>query len=150
MEQFDPEAAARVWQRVQGRQEPGPVGEDLRPLMQAVQELAAVYRRLLGQASGRNKDLLRRLVEGETANLACLKGIQTLRGGQMPKGNPLPGGNEPGRKALEKCYHRTRRLAGEYTARSAEPEFGAVFYAMAERERELCALAAEAIGEMRR
>lgn len=150
MEQFDPEVAARVWQRVQGRQEAEPAGEDLRLLMQTEMELAAVYRRLAGQASGRSRELLRRLYEGEMANLACLKGIQTLRGGQMPKGNTLPGGKEGAGKALEKCYHRTRRLAGEYTARSAEAEFGAVFYTMAERERELCALAAEVIGEMLR
>lgn len=145
MEQFDPAVEQQVWQRVMGK--PGPMlGEDLRPLMQMVQELAAVYRRLAGQSTGRSRELLRRLQEGEMANLACLKGIQTLRGGPMPKGNPLPGDREGAGKALEKCYHRSRRLTGEYTARSAEPEFGGVFYEMAERERRLCALAAEAIG----
>lgn len=148
MEQLDPEMAARVWQRVQGRQEP--VGEDLRPLMQTVQELAAAYRRLAGQTSGRSRELLRRLHEGQMANLACLRGIQILRGGPMPKGNTLPMGKEGTGKALEKCYHRSRRLAGEYTARSTEMEFGGVFYEMAERERKQCALAAEAIGEMGR
>ena len=150
MEQFDPEVAARVWQRVQGQREPEARGEDLRPLMQTVQELAAAYRRLAGQTSGRSRELLRRLHEGQMANLACLKGLQTLRGGPIPKGNILPPGKEGAGKTLERCYHRSRRLAGEYTARSTEMEFGGVFYEMAERERRLCALAAEAIGEMGR
>ena len=146
MEHIDPEMARRVWQRVQGQSEPVATGEDLRPLMCTVQELAAVYRKLWANSSGRSKELLKRLQQAEAANYACLKGIQSLRGGRPPKGNLPPMANEPAEKALEKCYHRTRRLMAEFTARSAESEFGAVFYAMGERERELCAILMELVG----
>lgn len=148
MEQFDGAMEERVWQRVLGQPGPEPSGEDLRPLMQQLQEQLGAYKKLWSQASGRSRELLRRLQEGERENLACLKGIQTLRGGPMPKGNPLSGGREPAEKTLERCYHRSRRLMAEYTARSAGAEFGGVYHVMAERQRVLCALTAEVLGEL--
>ena len=148
MERLDGAMEERVWQRVLGQPGPEPAGDDLRPLMQQVQEQMGGYKKLWSQASGRSRELLHRLQEGERENFACLKGIQILRHGPVTKSKPLPGVREPAGKILEWCYHRSRRLMGEYTARSAGSEFGAVFYVMAERQRMLCALAAEALGEL--
>lgn len=146
MEAWDRSAEERVWQRVLGR--PGEVqgGEDLRPLLQTAQELAAVYRRLHRDVSGGKRALLSRLHEGETANAACLRGMLVLRGRQPGKGNVLPPVGEAWGKALEKCYHRTCRQLVEYTARSVGAEFGEVFRHMADRERELCGLIVELLG----
>ena len=148
MERLDGTMEERIWQRVLGQPGPEQMGEDLRPLMQQVQEQMGAYKKMWSQASGRSRELLRRLQEGERENFACLRGIQLLRNAPAPKGDLLPGGGGPARKILERCYHRSRRLMGEYTARSASSEFGAVFYGMAERQRMLCALVAETLGEL--
>ncbi len=148
MAQFDSAKAARVWQRVQDT--PKSQAEDLRPLIQEVQSLAAVYRQVSAQTSGRIKGLLATLHEDALRDMAALKGLQHLRGGLLPRANALPGNSSPAVKALEKCYHRSRRLAGEYTARSVDPEWGMVFAVLADRARVNCALTAEIIGELAR
>jgi len=134
----------RVWNRVLAG--PGESGEDLRHLMHAASENAMDYYHLLRRASGRNKEALQRLYDRARVNLNCLQGLQTLRFGTAAKLHPLPQTGEPMGKLLEKCYHRTRRAIMEYTARSAEPEFGAVFAVMADRERDNAALIAELLG----
>ena len=134
----------RVWQRVLSG--PGESGEDLRHLMHAASENAMCYFHLLRRATGRNREALQRLYDRARVNLNCLRGLQTLRFGTAGKLTPLPAAGESLEKALEKCYHRTRRAMTEYTARSAEPEFGAVFAVMADRERDNAALIAELLG----
>lgn len=146
MEQWDRGMEERVWQRVMGRPGEAQGSDDLRPLLQTALELAAVYRRLHRDAAGKNRELLIRLHEGEMANAACMKGMMLLRGSQPGKGNVLPSAGEPWARALEKCYHRTRRQLVEYTARSAGAEFGEVFRHMADREQELGALVVELLG----
>ena len=135
---------SRVWQRVLAG--PGESGEDLRPLMHAASENAMDYLHLLRRASGKQKEALQRLYDRARVNLNCLRGLQTLRFGSGGKLTPLPASGESLEKTLTKCYHRTRRAMTEYTARSAEPEFGAVFAVMANRERDNAALIAELLG----
>ena len=134
----------RVWQRVFAG--PGESGEDLRPLIHGAAETAMDYHYLLRRYSGRNREALQQLYDRARVNLNCLRGLQSLRFGASAKGNPMPGSGEPMGVVLQRCYHRTRRAMTEYTARSAEPEFGAVFQVMAEREKENAALIAELLG----
>ena len=86
---------------------------------------------------------------GEKDNAAALAGIGKLSR-QTRENLKLwqPGKEEP-RKALERCYHRTRRCMTEYLARSADGEFGVVFERMAKREGEHCALIAEVLGSLK-
>ena len=135
----------QVWQRVMAQPE-DPARDDLRGLLLAAMELAAAYRYLAGALTGRQRERAKRLHEGEQANIACLKGIGILsgRGEEVLKiWNPS---KEPGRKLLEKCYHKSRRCMVEYMSRSAETEFGTVFRKMADREGEHCAWIAELLG----
>ena len=141
---MDKEMEVRVWQRVLSG--PGQSGEDLRHLMHAASENAMDYWHLLRRATGRNREALQMLYDRARVNLNCLKGLQTLRFGTPGKLTQLPATGETMRKVLETCYHRTRRAMTEYTARSAEPEFGAVFLVMANRERDNAALIAELLG----
>ncbi|MBQ8833468.1 MAG: hypothetical protein IJ001_12755 [Oscillospiraceae bacterium] len=137
----------KVWQRVFA----GPGGQgpmELRPLIRWAAESAAVYRGLM--TGGKHRELLRKLYEEELANLACLRGMAILSGGAQETPGKLSIGREPAEKALEKCYHRTRRAMVEYTARSAEPEYGAVFRTLADRAQEQCALIAQLIGTLGR
>ena len=135
----------RVWQRVT-EQTPAVV-QDAKPLLLAAREQAAVYDRLAKQMSGRNRSVLRKLQEKEGENIACLKGICALQGIPV-KGNAMVTPREPARKALEKCFHRTRRAQTEYMARSIGGEFGEVYRALADRSREQCVLLAELMGRL--
>lgn len=136
----------QVWERVLGQQSEQP-RMDIRPLMLDALERAAVYQRLMQERTGKHKEMLRKLYEGELANVACLRGMAVISGTGAGKPTAMPAPKEPAAKALGKCYHRSCRALTEYTARSAEPEFGVVFLRMAKRQEELCAMAVELLGE---
>ena len=137
----------QVWQRVNACREEGPKN-DLRQLQREAMELAAVYRMLLPQLTGYQREQVMKLQQGERANAAALAGIGKLSrtGGEQLK-LWQPGKEDPA-KLLERCYHRTRRCLTEYLARSAEAEFGTVFDRMAKREGEHCAVIAEVLGRL--
>ncbi len=136
----------QVWQRVFAGTPSK--REDFRGLLVAAMELAALYRQLSQVLTGSPRERVKRLLEGEQANVDCLRGMQMLSGGGMPTTKALPVTKEPARKLLGKSFHLTRRALTEYTARLADPEFGAVFGIMADRERQHCALIAAALGEI--
>lgn len=137
----------QVWQRVLANREETPKN-DLRQLQREAMELAAVYRGLLSQLTGKQREQLLQLQHGERANAAALTGIGLLS--RQPREHLKiwqPGKDTP-KKQLERCYHRTRRCMLEYMARSAEGEFGVVFARMARREGEHCVLIAEVLGNL--
>ena len=136
---------AQVWQRVRSAAEE-PARNDLRQLRREAMELAAAYRSMIPQFSGRQQELARQLYLGEKANGRKLTGIGILcRCPEETLKLWQPGKESPG-KVLERCYHRTRRCAAEYLARSADPEYGTVFRMMADREGEHCGIIAELMG----
>ena len=137
-----------VWQRVFGGPD-NPPSQELGQLIRETSGLAQRYGQLMGTYSGKQRELLRQLREGETANLACLRGILCLAGTPVPVPVPLPGSREPAARTLERCWYQTRRCLVEYTARSAEPEFGPVFRSLADREAEHCVLLARLLGSIR-
>ena len=150
MEMIDPNMEQQVWQRVTGHSATEPRQEDFRSLMLAALEAAAVYRQLAAAFTGTARERVKRLYEGEMANIACLKGIRKLSGGGVGKLPALSAPKEPAEKALEKRYHHARRAMVEYMSRAADPEFGVVFEKIAQREREHCAVLAELIGGLGR
>lgn len=146
METYDPEKAARVWQRVHAKPETRPEGEGLLALIAGEWADAAAYLALSRQCQGRRSAQLRRLFEEEQAHAACLKGIYTLVTGTRPiVRTPLPP-PEPMDVALRKCYGREMRCLAEYESRTADPEYGPVFVRLAAQEREHCKLVLELIG----
>lgn len=135
----------QVWQRVRGTREEASQN-DLRRLQREAMELAAVYRGLLPQMTGKQREQVAKLYHGERANAAALSGIGILsRQSREQLKLWQPGMADPG-KQLERCYHRTRRCMTEYMARSPEPEFGLVFDRMAKRAAEHCVILAELLG----
>ena len=147
MENKDHRTEQQVWQRVRASREEPPK-EDLRQLQREAMELAAVYRSLASQMTGRQQAFLKRLYAGEKANGEALAGIARLSrlGGESLK-FWQPGKEDP-RRLLERCYHRSRRCVVEYLARSADGESGAVFQALSQREQEHCLLIAELLGSL--
>jgi hypothetical protein len=137
-----------VWQRVFAPAVSTAQQEDPAELLRNVRELAAIYAQLMTQTSGKDRQRLQQLHRGELANLNCLKGVAALTGFSPGKLPPLSPKQEPFRKALAGCCHRTRRAILEYTARSSHPETGILFRQMALREEQQYALAAELLGSM--
>lgn len=147
LDNYDHPDEQRVWQRVHACQEEGR-RQDLRQLQREAMELAAIYRRLFSVTAGRPREQLMKLYRGERSNAEMLAGIGKL---SRSSGENLklwdPGKEEPA-KALERCYHRSRRCMTEYLSRSAEGEFGVVFEKLAKREAEHCTVIAEVLGSI--
>ena len=143
----DRKLEAQVWQRVRASAEEPP-RNDLRQMQREAMELAAAYRTLVAQFTGRQQEQSRRLYLGEKANAQALAGIGILSRQEGEAVKLWQPGKEPARKVLERCYHRTRRCMTEYLSRSADGEYGAVFRNMADREGEHCAVIAELLGSL--
>lgn len=135
----------QVWQRVKACREEVPQS-DLRQLQRETMELAAIYRSLSAQLTGRQRELVVKLYRGEKANAAALTGMGILSRQNTEQVKLWQPGKEDPRKLLERCYHRTRRGMMEYLARSADAEFGVVFEKLAKREGEHCWMIAELLG----
>lgn len=112
-------------------------------------ELAAVYRNLAAQLTGKNQELAKKLYAGELDTAQILAGVARLsrQGGENLK-LWQPGKENPG-KALHRCYHQTLRARIEYMARSAEPEYGVVFDALAKGAAERCLGIARLLGGLK-
>lgn len=136
----------RIWQRVFGRggeEQVPPPGQ----LVYLCRQSLAVYRKLLPEARGRNRQFMRQLLEGESENLACLRGLESLRGLGIPETRvPVPNN---AREALRQCWERSAILLREYTARSALGSSGPVYRQMALRQERCCALLAALLGQMK-
>lgn len=144
MEKFDPSMETKVWRRVTAPAPPQR-GEDLGPLIFAAQEAVRDYRFLREKLKG--QDMPRLLLEAALDTLACLKGLQQLRSAAPAKTAPLPPPVPSLRRVLEQSYHRCRRMAAEYTARSADAQWGIVFAKLAQREQENCVRLAGLLGQ---
>lgn len=149
METYDPEKAARVWQRVHASAAIAPDGDSLLALITGEWADAATYLYLSRSRQGREAAALRRLFEEEQSHAACLKGIYTLSTGKKPIIHTVPPAKEPLETALRRCYGREMRSLAEYEARSADPEYGPVFARLAAQEREHCRIVLELLGNLK-
>ena len=149
MTAYDPEKAARVWQRVQGKgPAPGPETPDLPALIAEEWNDAATYLMLSRRFQGRDSALLRRLSQEEQSHAACLRGIYMLSTGSRPVTHTPPPPQEPVETLLRRCYSREMRSLAEYEARAAEPAYGPVFARLAAQEREHCKSVLELLGRL--
>lgn len=152
MKTYDPQQAARVWQRVQG-QTPQPEHRPERELPGLIMEewiSATTYLQLARRMPSREASVLQRLYREEQTHVACLKGIYTLITGEKPVVHTPPTPQEPPELTLRKCYGREMRTLKEYEARAADSEYGPVFSRLAEQEREHCRALLELIGGLDR
>ena len=143
MERMD--KSREVWQRVLNPQ-PAVPRDGLRGLRRESAALEAAYRQLSGGLPGKAGEKAGQLYREEMVISACLRGLEVLRGEDTGKLHYPQPGKEPPLRLLRGCYHRTRNCVAEYTARTVDPETGAVFRALADRAQSQCALIAELIG----
>ena len=139
------EEEQRVWQRVMDRDQPDQSG--LRQLAIQTQQAASQYRRLLKSRVESHRELGKQLLATELENLAALKGLHYMQTGKvlkLPAQTPMMWDT----KQILGQYHIARRMLSEYTARSAEPEWGCVFLAMAKRQEQQCDRLCRLMGHM--
>ena len=137
MNHFDPEKAARVWQRVQGSNaDSAAVG--LQGLLMRAAGDAQVYQSLSRRYTGKASHILQQMAQQEQSHIACLKGICTLVRGAAPSFpvSPLPA--DTPETALRKCYRSALQSLAEYEARSSDPDYGQVFSQLAQQKRTHC------------
>ena len=149
MEKYDPEAAARVWQRVQGKT---PQNEDLDSLPGLIAGEwwdAATYLRLSRQFTGKEAGILRKMFEEEQSHAACLKGIYTLLTGQQLVTQTPAVRQEPLSVILRRCYGREMQCLAHYEKWSGHREYGPVFHRLAQQERAHCAALLEILGNLK-
>ena len=146
MNPYDPQKAARVWQRVQTQQQESRPEGDLQALMMEKRHTAAIYAQLARQLPGKESPILQRLHREEQSHTACLRGICTLIAGDAPIVPTPPIPKDPPELTLRKCYAREMRSLKEYESRMSDPEYGPVFARLAEQEREHCRAVLELIG----
>lgn len=142
------EKEKQIWQRV-FQQSPEPVNTDIKALAAEAMEAAGVYRNLAQVTAGREKEQLKVLLEEEQKNLSCLKGLYRMQTGRQLKHRRFPAQERPDCSTLMKRYHCARRALTEYISRSAEPEWGCVYMAMAKRQEKQCDRLAQLLGHMK-
>ena len=148
METYDPELAARVWQRVRGEGYSGPDCDSLPELIAGEWRDAAVYLHLSRRVKGQDSARLHRLFEEEQSHAACLRGIYKLMTRRREVAQTPPPAMEPVGMMLRKCYARELRSIAEYDSRAKDPEYGPVFRRMADQEREHCRVVLEILGNL--
>ena len=151
MDKLEKGVENRVWQRVRGKQEgsdmPVLQRDNLKSLILTTQENTAALRNLQLQLIGKQWEGLRRL-ENESMKLThSLRGLCALRGENV-KLTPLTAPRDQSRRALEKCFHRSRRLWDEMDRRSDDPEFSMVFRLLRDRCAEHCLTLTELLGKL--
>ena len=147
MNTIDPQKASRVWQRVQGVNQPS--DRELLTMIAREWTDAATYLQLTRQFTGKDSTKLRRLYEEEQAHTACLKGIYTLITGTRPNVKVLPIAGPDPEAILRRLYGRQMQGLAEYEAKSSDPEYGPVFARLADQERDHCRTILEIIGNLK-
>lgn len=125
--------------------------EGLQELIHAEREDAAVFLILSRRQEGtRNEISLRRLYEEEQAHADCLKGLYSLATRTPPPLRAVPDETESTETILRICYGRQMRRLAAYEARSKESSYGAIFFRLAQQEREHCRLILELIKKLKK
>lgn len=136
-----------VWKRVRQGQEV-PQRLDLRALELAEGENLGAYQRMLPSMKGTARQTVLALLGTTRENLGMLRGMQMLAGAKIGETKPQPPKSQGAEALLRECYHRTRKLQMEYTARSTEGEWGSVFQILTKAAGESCGQIALALGQL--
>ena len=149
MNTYDPQKAARVWQRVQGTQAAEPRQEEnLKELIMNEWIAASTYAGLARQLGQKEASVLQRLSREEHAHGACLRGIYHLKTGEKCPLRTPKADKESVEVTLRRCYGMEMRSLKEYETKSGDPEYGHVYVRLAEQEREHCMALLGIIGGM--
>ena len=151
MNGYDPQKAARVWQRVQeskpeAKQNPM---EDLEELIFNAEIAAGIYGQL-ARRMPKEAPLLQKLSREKQQHRNALRGIwELVNGGKCPVHRPTEI-KDPTDRLLCRCYGQSLRSLKAYEGKREDPEYGHVFRKLAEQEREHGVAVLDLIGRLER
>ena len=148
MHSYDPQAAARVWDRVHNAAMPAADAPAILNLIEEELLDAAAYLRLSKKLPPALAQTARQLAQQEQAHAACLKGIYTLITGRKAIVPPPVAADDPPDVALRRCYGREMRCLAQYEARQTDPQYGHVFRSLARQEQSHCHHILEILGTL--
>ena len=143
MERYDPEKAARVWQRVRGPQEAAAPPEDLAAIIQWERQQTHLLRQI-----SRQLPPAAALADDCSRCAATVSGICALTGTPAPGKVPAPN-REPGDRILQKCCLLGLRCCAAYERQATHREYGPVFAQLAQEKRLFCCRVLALLGNMR-
>ena len=146
MQTYDPQKAARVWNRVQGHSEM----ENLPELIGQEWLDAVTYLTLSRRFQGRDSQLLRQLAQQEQDHVACLRGLYTLQNGRRPAVSTPQIPKEDTEQLLRRSYGSHMHRLARYEAKKADPEYGQIFSRLADQERDQCQKILAFLGRMKK
>ena len=148
MKPYDPNTAAKVWDRV--RSTPS-VTADAQAILELItQEMldVATYNRLAQRLPAPKAAIVRQIAREEQSHIACLKGVYTLITGQKPT-VPKPAiADDAPEIVLRRSYGREMRCLSQYEARQTDPQYGYIFLSLARQEKEHCHRLLEILGTL--
>ena len=138
MKNYDPKAAAKVWDRVQNAAVPP--GDSQLILNLIADEIldARTYALLTKRLSPPQAAIIRQISQQEQAHAACLKGIYTMITGRNAIVPPPKVADDPADIVLRRCYGREMRALAQYESRQGDPQYGHLFRSLAQQEQEHC------------
>ena len=137
MNAYDPQKAARVWQRVQESKPAAKPArmEDLQELILLSETMAAAYQQIARQLP-KEAPQLQRLSREKQHQRNVLRGILELTSGEkcQAHGPQIP--KEPPERALTRLFGQSLRTLKAYEEKCNDPEYGPGFRVLADQERE--------------
>ena len=148
MKPYDPNTAAKVWDRV--RSTPAATADAQAVLELIAQEMldAATYSRLAQRLPPPQAAIARQIARQEQSHISCLKGVYTLITGQKPMVPKPAVTDDPPDILLRRCYGREMRCLSQYEARQTDPQYGHIFRTLAHQEQEHCHRILEILGTL--
>ncbi len=148
MKPYDPNTAAKVWDRV--RSTPAATADAQAVLELIAQEMldAATYSRLAQRLPPPQAAIARQIARQEQSHISCLKGVYTLITGQKPMVPKPAVADDPSEILLRRCYGREMRCLSQYEARQTDPQYGHIFRTLARQEQEHCHRILEILGAL--
>ena len=150
MENYDPQMAARVWQRVKGSQQPENEAAQLQAMIHQAHNAASVYLQLSRRFQGKDAAALHRLSEDAQSQAACLQGIYSLIAGQTAVSHAPSVPQEPPEATLRRCYGKSMQALAQYEQWSSHKEYGPAFARLAQQEQDHCRTLLELLGKRRK
>ena len=146
MKPYDPNAATRVWERVQNTAvSTGDAPSILNLIAEELQD-AAVYQKLQRQLPQNLAPIARQMAHQEQSHAACLKGIYAMITGRKAVLPPIQVNEDPPSILLRRCYGREMRCLSQYEARQNDVQYGHIFRTLAKQEQEHCRNLLELLG----
>lgn len=148
MKNYDPQTAAKVWDRVQNAAVPA--GDSQLILNLIAEEVldARTWQQLSKRLPPPQAAIVRTLARQEQAHAICLKGIYTMITGRNAMVPPPKVADDPADIVLRRCYGRAMRALAQYESRQNDPQYGHIFRTLARQEQEHCHRILEILGAL--